>query len=107
MILFTATILLVISILVYVVQNPGEIPVHFFKFSIQLSQAWVGVILVLAGMYLYSIWQAIWNVNTKRILIEFGKKLVEMEEEIKRKDARIAELTCLLEGQSKTSEVRE
>ena len=107
MILLGATILLVLSILFYVVQNPAEIPVNFFKFHFQLSQAWLGVILVLAGMYLYSIWQAIWNLNTKRILIEFGKKLVEMEEEIKKKDERIAELTGLLDAKPETSDSRE
>ena len=106
MTLFLFALLIIIFFIIYCVQNPSAIPVKFLGGEYNFSQPLLAVILLLAGMYLYSLWTAIWNISARRIIQEFSKKLIEMEEELRKKDEEIAELSGKT-GEKKNSSLKE
>lgn len=89
MLMFLLTLILMLIIIIFAIQNADIVTVKFVAWKFDLPKAILLFIALIAGALLSAFWHAIRYVSFSRVFKEFSKQIKELEEKLKEKDEEL------------------
>ncbi len=102
------TIVLLILLVIFCLQNLDSVAVHFLGWSGEIPKTFLLLLTLFSGIYLANFWHVLWNISARRLFQEFSRKIMELEREISQKEEKVSRLEeDLREKEERVSRLQE
>ncbi|MBI2251333.1 MAG: LapA family protein [Armatimonadetes bacterium] len=91
LILFT-TLILILIIIIFSIQNADPVIVQFLSWQFTMPKVILLFSALLSGVFFATIWHTIRFINFSKLIKEFGRKIKDLEDEIKNKNEMVKNL---------------
>lgn len=92
MLILFITLVLILIIIIFSIQNADPVIVQFLSWQFTMPKVILLFSALLSGIFFATIWHTIRFINFSKLIKEFGKKIKNLEDEIRHKDEMVKNL---------------